>query len=157
MQVTNNALDFSVPITRPYTEERAKPGKLELGLKSFMHAIVVLSSDKPYYLYTTSRIILKPKCILLWPWTSFLVSNSCLKIGPKLKRHFNVVFVARLTSNWEVSVSHFLDSFINFAQNTHKLVIISYIEDIATNVPIENPYLACIYIIFRTDCWQEFV
>ena len=76
---------------------------------------------------------------------------------PQIKATFQRCFCSQLTSNGEVGVSHFLDSFINFAQNTHKLVIISYIESIATNVPIENPYLACIYIIFRIDCWQKFV
>ena len=57
---------------------------------------------------------------------------------PQIKATFQRCFCSQLTSNWEVDVSHFLDSFINFAQNTHKLVIISYIESIATNVPIEN-------------------
>ena len=57
---------------------------------------------------------------------------------PQIKATFKRCFCSQLTSNWEVSVSHFLDSFINFAQNTHKLVIISYIESLATNVSIEN-------------------
>ena len=56
---------------------------------------------------------------------------------PQIKTTFKRCFCSQLTSNWEVSVSHFLDSLINFAQNTHKLVIISYIESIATMVPIE--------------------
>ena len=57
---------------------------------------------------------------------------------PQIKATFQRCFCSQLTSNWEVGVRHFLDSFINFAQKTHQLVIISYIENIATNVPIEN-------------------
>ena len=29
-------------------------------------------------------------------------------------------FFSLLTSNWEVSIGHFLDSFVNFAENTKK-------------------------------------
>ena len=47
---------------------------------------------------------------------------------PQIKATFQRCFCSQLTSNWEVGESHFLDSFINFAQSTHKLVIISYIE-----------------------------
>ena len=68
---------------------------------------------------------------------------------PQIKATFKRCFCSQLTSNWEVSVSHFLDSFINFAQNTHKLVIISYIEDIATNVPIENHTLHAFTYYFK--------
>ena len=57
---------------------------------------------------------------------------------PQIKATFKPCFCSQLTSNWEVSVSHFPESFINFAQKPHKLVIISDIESIATNVRIEN-------------------
>ena len=47
-------------------------------------------------------------------------------------------FCSLLTSNWEVSAGRSLNSFLIIFETTKQFVIISFIEDIETNLPIEK-------------------
>ena len=70
--------------------------------------------------------------------------------------HFEVVFVEWLTSNWKVSTGRSPQSFITFLQTTQNFVIILYIEDIETNLPIGKHTLRVLYEILKR-LFQRFV
>ena len=70
--------------------------------------------------------------------------------------HFEVVFCRVLTSNWKVSTGRSPQSFITFIQTTQNFVIILYIEDIETNLPIGKHTLRVLYEILKR-LFQKFV
>ena len=61
-----------------------------------------------------------------------------------------------LTSNWKVSTGRSPQSFITFIQTTQNFVIILYIEDIETNLPIGKHTLRVLYEILKR-LFQKFV
>ena len=61
-----------------------------------------------------------------------------------------------LTSNWKVSTGRSPQSFITFIQTTQNSVIILYIEDIETNLPIGKHTLRVLYEILKR-LFQKFV
>ena len=61
-----------------------------------------------------------------------------------------------LTSNWKVSTGCSPQSFITFIQTTQNFVIILYIEDIETNLPIGKLTLRVLYEILKR-LFQKFV
>ena len=61
-----------------------------------------------------------------------------------------------LTSNWKVSTGRSPQSFITFIQTTQNFVIILYIEDIETNLPIGKHTLRVLYEILKR-LLQKFV
>ena len=65
-------------------------------------------------------------------------------------------FCRVLTSNWKVSTGRFSQSFITFIQTTQNFVIILYIEDIETNLPIGKHTLRVLYEILKR-LFQKFV
>ena len=65
-------------------------------------------------------------------------------------------FCGVLTSNWKVSTSCSPQSFITFIQTTQNFVIILYIEDIETNLPIGKHTLRVLYEILKR-LFQKFV
>ena len=54
-------------------------------------------------------------------------------------------FCSLLISNWEVSTGRFLNSFLITSEITKQFVIISFIEDNETNLPIEKHILRVLY------------
>ena len=50
-----------------------------------------------------------------------------------------------MTSNWEVSIGRFLNSFLITSEITKQFVIISFVEDNETNLPIERHTLRVLY------------
>ena len=61
-----------------------------------------------------------------------------------------------LTSNWKVNTGRSPQSFIIFIQKTQNFVIILYIEDIETNLPIGKHTLRVLYEILKL-LFQKFV
>ena len=61
------------------------------------------------------------------------VTDQSWQISPNdFVLHFEIVFCSLLTSNWEVSASRSLYSFISFIEITQKVVVSWYIENIQT-------------------------
>ena len=61
-----------------------------------------------------------------------------------------------LTSNWKINTGRSPQSFITFIQTTQNFVIILYIEDIETNLPIGKHTLRVLYEILKR-LFQKFV